>query len=89
MRVDIMMDKRTVQVCKGKEEYKRAIMDKISVRFKQAQSAPVCQGTLFELLGYVAETETAIEILEGTFMLPEGTENPTLLLFEEIAKICK
>ena len=41
VRVEIMMPNATVQVCEGKEECKRAILDKISVRLDRAQSASV------------------------------------------------
>ena len=53
-----------------------------------ARSAPICQGALFRLLDYEINTYTAIEILEGRFkVLPLDTDEPTLLLFEEMANI--
>ena len=89
MRVEVTLPDGTIQVCEGKEECERAIMEEIKVRFERAQSAPICQGDLFSLLGYAADTETAIEILEGTFEPPEGTDEATLTLFKEIARIWK
>ena len=74
---------------KGKEECKRVIMDEISVRFERAKSAPVCKGDLFDLLGYSADTQTAIEILEGRFDPPAGMDEPARLIFEEMARIWK
>ena len=79
----------SVKVYTGKKECEQAIMKEITERFERAKSAPICQGALFDLLGYGANTETAIEILEGRFEAPEGTAEATLTLFEEIARIWK
>ena len=65
----------------------QAIAEEILPRFGRASNAPICQGALFGLLGYGANTETAIEILEGRFNPPDGTDGPTLLLLDEIARI--
>ena len=47
----------------------------------------MCQGALFELLGYGANTETGEEILKGTLMPPPDTEPATLIIPKEIAHI--
>ena len=70
-----------------KATVEQAIADEILPRFSRASDAPICQGALFGLLGYGANTETAIEILEGRFTPPDGTDGPTLLLLDEIARI--
>ena len=50
--------------------------------------APVCKGNLFDLLGYSADTQMAIEILEGTFDPPVGMDEPTTrLISKEMARI--
>ena len=67
----------SVKVCTGKKECEEAILKEISVRFKRAESAPICQGALFDLLGYGANTNAVIEILEGRFDALEGTDNAT------------
>lgn len=41
------------------------------------------------LLEYEVNTEVAIEILEGRFVVPVGTDGPTQLIFNEIANIQK
>lgn len=53
-----------------KETVEQAIAEEILPRFSRASNAPICQGALFGLLGYGANTETAIEILEGRFTPP-------------------
>ena len=85
--VDVKMQDGSTLRCDNKESMEDAVAKEIMPRFKRADNAPICQGALFELLGYSANTETAIEILEGRFTPPDDTDGPTLLLFEEIARI--
>ena len=73
--------------CDNRSTVEGAIKTEIGERFDQAESAPICQGTLFDLLGYGANTETAQMILEGLFVPPPGTHPPTVILLEEIARI--
>ena len=73
----------------NKYEMEEAIKGTILDRPTKADSAPICQGALFDLLGYGADTETAVEILEGRFVAPEGTDRYTLLLFKEMDRIWK
>ena len=64
-----------------------AIGEEIKPRFDRANSAPVCQGALFDLLGYEVDTDTAMDILEGKFdcSLVKGT--PIGKILKEIAEI--
>ena len=48
------------------EGVESAIHDELDARFDRASSAPICNGPLFELLGYNADTNVGMEILEGT-----------------------
>ena len=77
----------TLENCDTKEEVEEAISNTLSERFSLANSAPICRGPLFELLGFNADTETAEMILDGTFVPPEGTDGPTRIILEEISKI--
>jgi hypothetical protein len=54
-----------------------------------ADSSPFCNGLLGEQLGYLADTETARQILEGTFEPPPDTPDAILLVIEEIARIAR
>ena len=65
----------------------RAIHNEISPRFSRAGSAPIYNGPLFELLGYNADTEAGMEILEGTFKPPRGTDPATVIILNEISRI--
>ena len=65
-----------------KEQVEEAIRGEIDTRFSKADSAQVCQGALFELLGY-----PALAILEGTFSPPPRTTAVTRIVLEEIARI--
>ena len=87
--MDVPMPDGSTTRCANKDEMEEAIKGTIMNRSTKADSAPICHGALFELLGYGADTETAIEILEGRFVAPEGTDRYTLLLFEEMGQIWK
>ncbi len=52
-----------------------------------ACKAPICNGKLFEELGYTANTPAARAILDGTYIAPEGLDQATLDLFVEVANI--
>ena len=75
--VDVPLPDGTIKRCSNKYDMEEAIGESIMDRSTQADSAPICQGALFDLLGYGADTETAVEILEGTFVAPEGTDRYT------------
>ena len=73
--------------CTTKESVESAIHGEISPRFGRAGGAPICNGPLFELLGYNVHTEAGAEILEGTFEPPPGTDPATIIILKEIARI--
>ncbi len=52
-----------------------------------AGEAPICNGKLFEELGYTANTTAAQAILDGSYIAPEGSNQATLDLFVEVANI--
>ena len=89
IRLEVKHPDRLITVHEGKEECERVIMEEISVRFEQAKSALICKGNLFDLLGYSADTQTAMKILEGRFDPPAGMDEPTRLIFKEMARIWK
>ena len=56
-------------------------------RYTMAGEAPICNGKLFDEFGYIARTEAAQAVLDGTYVAPEGSDQATLDLFAEVAKI--
>ena len=58
------------------------IHEEISLQFSRADTAPIYQGSLFELLGYRADTETVLKILKGTFILPHGTDPAAVIILQ-------
>ena len=66
-RVEVPMIDGIVRECNTKEEVEQGIGDETSEQFSRADSAPVYQGALFDLLGYSADKATALAILDGTF----------------------
>ena len=85
--VEEIMEDGTARECEEKKVVEGAIHREISSQFGRADSAPVCQGDLFEILGYGADTETGEEILKGTFTSPPDTEPATIIILKEIAHI--
>jgi hypothetical protein len=65
----------------------RCIQQETEVRFQLANSTPICQGLLGEELGYLADTETAQQILNGRFELTPDIDDATGIMLEEIARI--
>ena len=47
----------------------------------------ICNGPLFELLGYNTDTEAGMEILEDTFKSPTGTHPATVIILNKIVRI--
>ena len=89
IRLEVKQPDGLITVHEGKEKCKRVTMEEISVRFEQAKSTLVCKGNLFDLLGYSADTQTGVEILEGRFDPPAGMDKLTRLIFEEMVRIWK
>ena len=63
--VDILQSDGTTVRCNTKLSVKQENGEEIKTRFARAGSAPICQGALFQLLGYEIDTDTVIAILEG------------------------
>lgn len=86
-RVEVPQEDGSVIEHTTKETIEHALMSELSTRFGRAESAPICQGALFDLLGVYADTEAAIQILEGTFDPPPDSDARTVVLLKEIARI--
>jgi hypothetical protein len=55
------------------EDVEQVVRDMTQHRFTMAESSPLCQGLWGEELGYLADTDVARSILDGTFEPPSGT----------------
>jgi sentrin-specific protease 1 len=86
-RVEVERQDGVVTEYVNKEEIEKAVMEELTSRFGRAGSAPICQGVLYDLLGTYADTDAAVQILEGTFTPPTDADGPTLIILEEIARI--
>ena len=73
----------------GEEAVEEAIMSENQQRFRLAKSSPLSSGRLYEDLGYIADTEAAQKILDGTYVPPPGTDEHTINLLFEIAEVAK
>ena len=63
------------------------IMLELTKRFRLTESTPLMMGQLQCDLGYLAVTDTAQEVLEGTYQPPEGTDAETVGMLRLIAEV--
>jgi hypothetical protein len=71
-----------------RESVEQTIFSEIhNTRYTMAGEAPICNGKLFDKFGYTANTTAARAVLDGTYIAPEGSDQATLDLFAEVAKI--
>ena len=71
----------------SREEVEANAARKLTSRFKLARDAPICEGTLFDDIGYLGDTATTRSILEGTYDFPPTMDHHTRLLLEEAHKV--
>ena len=69
------------------QDIERVVQEETQTRFTAAESSPFCQGLLREQLGYMADTETAASILNGTFTIPTLLDDTAALLIQEIGRV--
>ena len=65
------------------------INNEIGSRFSRTGSVPICNGSNFEVLWYNTDTEAGMQILEGTYIPPTGTDPSTVIILKEIARILR
>jgi hypothetical protein len=88
MRVEQIENGETAEYT-DKEEIEQVVWEMTQDRFTLASSSPLCNGLLGEELVYIADTDIARQILEGSFTPPEGTSDATIVVLEEIARIAQ
>jgi hypothetical protein len=84
----------TTQVCISNEQGRRTVTSKEDIedacieenisRFSQSNNTPLMQEPLLSLIGYLANTQAAEDILQGTFETPPETDKYTKLLIAEL-----
>ena len=62
---------------KTKEGVFMACSKQLSERFRLAFTAKCHQGQLFDDIGFLGDTESARQILEGTYEFPPDTDDAT------------
>lgn len=65
----------------------RVVREETQSRFTLAESSPFCQGLLGEELGYLSDSATAEQILNGTYVIPDSVSDATALLIKDIGRI--
>ena len=79
-KVIISKEGKDYEICNTKETVERGLANSLSECFSCAESAPIRQGALFELLDYSADIKTTEQILEGTFIPPQDTDPATVII---------
>ena len=80
-------DGRVIEI-EGQEAVEDAIWDRIHrQRFYSSEAAPICRGSLRGEFGYMANTDAAREVLQGTYRFPPDFHEGTRDIFEECARI--
>lgn len=82
-KVEVVQDGEVVDITE-KEAMEEACMQENDSKYHQTESTPCMQEPLRSLLGEVGETDFAQSILQGTFRVPEGTNEYVSELFTEL-----
>ena len=56
--------------------------ENLTSHFRMGYIAPMCEGPIFDNVGFLGDTAAACEILEGTYTFPPGTDIFTILLLQ-------
>ena len=73
-------------VCETQETMVKAFFQENDARFSQTESTPPMQPPLVNDLGYLAETEKAEQVLEGTYEIPHGVDKYARELIHELRR---
>ncbi len=69
------------------DEAEQMIFEENEYRFQLATEAPISSTMLIEQLGYLADSDIAKQIIEGSFDIPDEVDDSTALILEEIGRI--
>ena len=68
----------------SKEEIERVCINENDARFSQSSDTPLMQPPMLDLLGFLANTNMADQILQGTFQPPENVDLYTKKMLQEL-----
>ena len=68
----------------SKDEIEHVCINENDARFNQSSDTPLMQAPMSDLLGYLANTNTADQILQGTFQPPENVDSYTKEVLQEL-----
>ena len=71
----------------SKDDVEAAIQRECEVRFQLGHSAPITTSLLAEDLRYLSDSSIAEKIIRGEYDIPDGLDNATALLLDEIGKV--
>ena len=77
----------TIEDSTTKEDTEDFIFAENEYRFQLANDAPISSTKLIEQLGYLADSDIAQQIVEGSFEIPDELDDDTALILEEIGRI--
>ena len=77
----------TIEDSTTKEDTEDFIFAENEYRFQLANDAPISSTKLIEQLGYLADSDIAQQIVEGSFEIPDELDDATALIPDEIGQI--
>ena len=85
--VEIRTEEDAIQRVSTEAEIIHHAGETLTSCYRMAYSAPMCDSTIFDDIGFLGDTAAAREILEGTYTFPPGTDKFTINLLQEASKI--
>ena len=70
-----------------KHEVERHVQQNLQSRFSLGKRAPLCQDPLLQDFGTLGDTEAATRLFHGTYNFPPGTDDATICLLREAARL--
>jgi hypothetical protein len=71
----------------NKEDIEREIQQECESRFKLGHSAPITHSLLGEDLHYFQHPDIAVQILDGSYPIPDDMDQPTALMITEMGRL--
>ena len=70
-----------------KHEVERHVQQNLQTRFSLGKRAPLRQDPLLQDFGTLGDTEAATRLFNGNYDFPPGTDDATICLLQEVARL--
>jgi len=83
----VSAEDETIEDSTCKEDTEDFVFAKIEYRFQLVNDAPISSTKLIKKLGYLADSDIARQLVEGSFVIPDELDDATVLILEKIDRI--